>query len=57
MLGIDYSFKSDNLFLPNSDIVTVALDIQNLNYNPSFYFVRLKEKHYSEVSRLIVKKI
>lgn len=57
MLGIDYSFKFDNMFMPNSDIVTINLDLPNENHNPNFYIVRLKDKYYSDVSRKIVNKL
>ncbi|RWR05274.1 LysR family transcriptional regulator [Siminovitchia fortis] len=59
MLGIDYSFKIDNLFIPNSGIVTVdlALDKKYQKHHPDFYIVRLKQKHYSKISSMIVKKV
>ncbi len=62
MIGIDFSYKCDKLFSPTSDtsdLVTVDLDLdtQYHKHHPNFYIVRLKEKHYSEVSRILVKKI
>ncbi len=53
-VGVDFCFKTDTLYLGHSDIINIDLEMPDSK--PVYLgIVRLKGKHYSALSKLIVK--
>lgn len=53
-VGVDFCFKTDTLYLENSNIINIDLELPDAK--PVYLgIVRLKGKHYSALSKLMVK--
>lgn len=58
MIGISYSFHWDDIFVPHANYTTVKLELDDdlQKHYTDFYFVRLKEKYYSDIYKIILEK-